>query len=206
MPGCFQSKVSKGPPILASSRPNPFTISLSRQFTQGVNVTTDADPKTLVFRQLEVGGWSVPTVSFAAVARPPIRLQVGGEIINEFTDKTDKKREWKRRLASEVKLMRGNTPWDPCDNYAISLALKFCPGYHGGGGQRWDVENFIKPIIDAIAAGLFCAAQTDPSMINSWNFDDSNFTTLLIHRLPDTADRDAEGTAMFISAAQFTNR
>ena len=162
-------------------------------------MTTAADPKTLVFRQREIGGWSVPTVSFTSMVRVPICLRVGGEIVNEFTDKTAKKLEWKRRLASEVKLMRGDTPWDSGDDYAISLALKFYPGYHGGSAQRLDVENFIKPIIDAIAAGLFCDTHTDTSKIERWDFGDSNFNTLFVHRFPDTGDPEAEGIATYIS-------
>ena len=65
-------------------------------------------------------------------------------------------------LASEVKASRGEEPWDSDDHYAISLALRFHPGYHGGANQDLDVEKFIKPIIDAIAAGLFCDPQDGP--------------------------------------------
>ena len=43
-----------------------------------------------------------------------------------------------------------------------------------------DVDNFVKPIIDALAAGLFCDPQIDPNNIPHWNYDDSNFNTLLI--------------------------
>ena len=165
---------------------------------RGVNTGTIANRKTLVFRHQEIGGWSVPTASFVSVARDPIALAVAGRIANQVDD-AERKREWKRHLASEVKQIRGDTPWDSSDNYAISLALKFCPGNHGH--QPLDAENFLKPIIDAIAAGLFCDTLTDPATIESWDFDDSNFNTLLVHRLPDTADAAAEGIAAFVSAA-----
>ena len=165
-------------------------------------MTTGPYSKPLIFCQREFKGWYVPTVSFTSTVRDPVALQVTGEIINEFTEKATKKAEWKRSIASEVKAMRGDAPWDPRDNYAISLALKFCPDNHGH--QRLDVENYVTPIVDAIAAGLFCDRSADPFTIEYWNFDDSNFDTLLIHRLPDSDDPAAEGIAMYVSATKLT--
>ena len=101
-------------------------------------------------------------------------------------------------MTCKVKQERGDGPWDPGHEYAISLALRFHPGYHGG--RTLDVENFIKPILDGIAAGIFCNASTDPSTINRWNFDDSNFNTLLVHRLPDTGVPRGEGVSIFVAA------
>ena len=64
-----------------------------------------------------------------------------------------------------------------------------------------DVENFTKPVVDAIAAGLFCEEQKDPKDIATWNYDDSNFNTLLIHRLPDAAEPEDEGIVISVSSS-----
>lgn len=154
----------------------------------------------IVYRQREVGGWTVPTVSFSSTARDALGLQISGGIVNSVTDNKAKLRSWKRHLACEIKSKRGDSPWEPSDDYAISLALGFHPGHHGGPAQSLDVENFIKPILDAVAAGLFCDNQTDPSTIDKWDFDDSNFNTLLVRRLPDIDDPSAEGIALFVAA------
>ena len=85
-----------------------------------------------VYERREVGGWTVPTIEFISPARRPLGLQVAGEIVNEFTGSTSKKKDWKWRLTSEVKLQRGDEPWKSDADYAISLSLRFHPGYHGG--------------------------------------------------------------------------
>ena len=105
---------------------------------------------------------------------------------------------WKIQIASVVKAQRGHDAWDSSRNFAITLALRFCPALHGY--QNLDVENFIKPIIDALAAGLFCNPEIEPSTIPRFDFDDSNFNTLLIQRLPDVSRREDEGVAIFVSA------
>ena len=69
-----------------------------------------------------------------------------------------------------------------------------------GNQKNLDVENFIKPVIDALAAGLFCDPDQDPQEIAKWGFDDSNFRTLLIHRLDDATRRDDEGVAISVSS------
>ena len=64
-----------------------------------------------------------------------------------------------------------------------------------------DVENFVKPVVDGLAAGLFCDNDTDPNHIELWNYDDSNFNTLLIHRLEDARRPEDEGIAISISSS-----
>ena len=91
-------------------------------------------------------------------------------------------------------------PWDLGDNYAISLAFRFYSGFHGGLRQGLDVENFIKPVLDAVAAGLFCDTETDPREIKKWGFNDSNFNTLFIHRLPNALESKEEGVAVNVSS------
>lgn len=155
---------------------------------------------TLGLEQRAVGGWSVPAVRFADEARG-LELRVSGEIVNSITTSRrakDAQLEWKRRIASEVREARGGEPWDAGQRYAISLALRFCPAPHGN--RPLDVENFVKPVLDGLAAGLFSPPGQDPRAIERFNYDDSNFSTLFIHRLPDAARPDDEGVAISVSA------
>lgn len=151
----------------------------------------------LILRQQNIGGWEVPVLEFTNPARAALRLPVTGTIINSITERKESLQNWKVKIASEVKAARA-TPWNPRNDYAITLSLSFHPANHGN--RDLDVENFVKPIIDALAAGLFCDPQTDPNSISLWNFDDSNFNTLLIHRLPNADARDKEGIAICVSA------
>ena len=80
----------------------------------------------------------------------------------------------------------------------IGFSFNISSGWHGH--TPLDVENFLEPVVDALAAGLFCENQTDPYDIDRWHYDDSNFNTLLIHRLSDAHDRQSEGIAIFVSA------
>ena len=76
--------------------------------------------------------------------------------------------------------------------------MSFHPRTHGN--RDLDVENFIKPVLDGLAAGLFCENDTDPQGIDQFNYDDSNFNTLLIHRLDNAPTADLEGIAVFVSS------
>lgn len=153
---------------------------------------------TLGLERRAVGGWSVPAVRFADEARG-LELRISGEIVNSITERKDAQLEWKRRIASEVRDARGGGLWDAGQRYAISLALRFCPATHGN--QPLDVENFVKPVLDGLAAGLFSPPGQDPRAIERFNYDDSNFSTLFIHRLPDAARPDDEGVAISVSVA-----
>ena len=155
----------------------------------------------LEYRLTEIGGWSAPTVEFGVAARRRLVRLVRGEIINSITTSPSgkrKQRDWKVSVAAKIKASRGDTPWTPSDEYAVTLCMRFFPGYHGN--RPLDVENFIKPVLDAVAAGLFCSDDTDPETIEHWGYDDSNFRTLLIHRFPDTSDPHEEGVAIVVSA------
>ena len=151
----------------------------------------------LILRQQNIGDWTVPSLEFTTPARAALRLPVTGTIINSVTERKESLQAWKVKIASEVKAVR-ETPWNPGDDYAITLSFSFHPANHGN--RRMDVDNFVKPIIDALAAGLFCDPQIDPNNIPHWNYDDSNFNTLLIHRLPDATAPDKEGIAICASA------
>jgi hypothetical protein len=78
----------------------------------------------------------------------------------------------------------------------VTLGLSFHPGSHGN--QSLDVENFIKPTLDAVAAGLFSANSVSLETLSRWHHDDSNFNHLLIHRLGDARDSSSEGGALFV--------
>lgn len=156
----------------------------------------------LTFTQQQIGKWRAPTIEFPSAKNAPLCLPIQGYIANNFpTTDTGKERlkAWKPIIASEVKAARGAFAWDASDEFAISLAFSFNinSGWHGY--IPLDVENFIKPVIDALAAGLFCRNATDPHRIAKWDYDDSNFNTLLIHRLPDAATRADEGIAVCVS-------
>lgn len=152
---------------------------------------------TLALSQRTVDGWSVPVVRLADEARG-LELRVSGEIVNSITERKDAQLDWKRRIASEVRDARGGGPWDAGQRYAISLALRFCPALHGN--RALDVENFVKPVLDGLAAGLFSPPEQDPRLIRRFDYDDSNFSTLFIHCLPDAARPDGEGVVISVSA------
>ena len=155
----------------------------------------------LALRSRDIGGWQLPTLEFAADEARLLCAPVYGVIGNSVPTSPRGKAvhaRWKVQVASHVKEARGEHPWQAGDSYAITVGFSFHMPSHGN--QKLDVENFVKPTIDALAAGLFCHAQENPQDIQLWNYDDSNFTTLLIHRLPDAVSREAEGAAIAVSS------
>ena len=186
---------------------SPSLRFFSRLTREGVGKTLNqvytCFRRVLLFHQTRnISGWEVPTVAFDSPVRDPLALLVLGEVLNEFTSNARKKRDWKLQVAEAVKEARGTGPWDPGDDYAISLAFRFHPGFHGVPNRSLDVENFVKPVLDAVAAGLFCAPDILPDAIPRWDYDDSNFSTLFVHRLPATPDSGAGGVAVFVSSGQ----
>lgn len=156
---------------------------------------------TLTLERRTVGGWSVPAVRFADEERG-LELRVSGEIVNSITTSQrakDAQLAWKREIAAQVAAVRGDGPWDPGRRYAVSLAMRFCTALHGNRSD-FDVENFVKPVLDGLAAGLFCPPEQNPRAIGRFGYDDSGFGTLFIHRLPDAAHPDGEGVAIRVSA------
>ena len=147
-----------------------------------------------------IGRWSVAAVSFANETRR-LRVPVIGYIANSiYTSPIGKQKliKWKERVAGAVKAKRGPRSWNPSCHYAISIGFSFYLRTHGN--SELDVENYIKPTVDALAAGLFCENDQDVSSIKRFDFDDSNFRFLFIHRLPDALSADEEGTAISVSA------
>ena len=155
------------------------------------------------FKQRQIGEWRVSTIEFSNAKSAPLCLPIKGYIANFVPPESDvgKMRSslWKPLIASEVKDARGASAWNASSEFAISLAFSFNTNSGWHGRRPLDVENFVKPVVDAIAAGLFCCKSTDPRSIAKWCYDDSNFKTLLIHRLPDAETRCDEGIAVCVS-------
>ena len=155
----------------------------------------------LLFEYRKIGPWTIPTIELEG-ATLSLQQHVSGTIINSITDSQqgrDRQQDWKVSVASEVKKVRGTAAWNPSGVFAISLGLSFYLPSHGNQ-KNLDVENFIKPIIDALAAGLFCDPGRDPQEITEWKYDDSNFRTLLVHRLDDATRSENEGVSISVSS------
>ncbi len=150
-------------------------------------------------KKLTIGLWHVATVVFVA-EKKSLALSVNGIIGNSVADSNRGKQrqvDWKKNIATNVKERRGPTAWEASGHYAISIGFSFCMKEHGN--QPLDVENFLKPTIDALAAGLFCSNEQDIAKIERYNYDDSGFRHLFVHRLDDTADASAEGIGIYVS-------
>ena len=154
----------------------------------------------LIYSERAIGSIIAPTLAFA-VAQRSLSVAVDGYIVNSITENKTRLNDWKIQVASEVKDTRGGAQWDAKAKFAISIGFRFNTNSGWHGYTPLDVENFLKPVVDALAAGLFCDNATDPRGISLWNYDDSNFDTLLIHRLPDAPRRDGEGVAICVSAS-----
>ena len=127
--------------------------------------------------------------------------QAIGAIGNSITTSQQGKRrtaEWKITVARAVRAARpAKVPRQP-ERYSITIGISFHLPTHGN--RELDIENFMKPTLDAIACGLYCADDLDLASVARWHFDDARFAHLLVHRLPDAESADQEGAAIFISA------
>jgi hypothetical protein len=104
---------------------------------------------------------------------------------------------WKLNVAAVTRAGR-SAAWRPGDVFAITIGYSFHLPSHGN--RYLDIENFLKPTLDAVAAGLFCDDATDLATLARWDYDDSNFAHLLAHRLPWAPSADKEGAEIFVSA------
>lgn len=139
-------------------------------------------------------------IEFENQVRTLRAVHIRGTIINSITEHKNKLLSWKQTVASAIKGARCDGPWDPAHTCAVTLEFWFHPANHGH--QKLDVENFIKPVLDAVAAGLFVSDATDIAGIQHWNFDDSNFRSLLIRRCPDPPSVDCESVRVSVSAQE----
>lgn len=160
----------------------------------------------LVVKALEVGRWKMPAVVFEAedlnVAFAAIGI-VGNSIPTSASGKA-RLSEWKATVAAAAKAGRGSRPLSTEWTYAVSAGFSFNQAAHGS--QTLDVENFLKPTFDALAAGLFCSPAQDPRAIPRYNFDDSGFRYLFAHRLPDATDARDEGVGIVVSVQKQATR
>lgn len=105
--------------------------------------------------------------------------------------------EWKRHIATQIHSSKTQL-FDPKSFYAITIGMRFHPPTHGN--QDFDLDNYSKPILDAIAAGLFSDDGADLSILTTYNqFDDSNFRHIYLERLPDAKLPNEESVAIFVS-------
>ncbi len=74
--------------------------------------------------------------------------------------------------------------------------MRFCPPTHK---NKLDAENYLKPLLDGIAAGLFCNENEDVNKLENSKYDDSNFLSLYVERLPNTTRVNEEGVIVTIS-------
>ena len=146
-----------------------------------------------------IGRWDVAVIQFVNNARQ-LEIPVVGEIANSIpTSRIGKQRlvDWKQNVAGTLKACRGADSWDPSNHYAISIGFSFCLQAHGN--RELDVENFAKPTIDALAAGLFCTNDQEISAIERYDYDDSNFRYLFLHRLDNAVSPAEEGVGINVS-------
>jgi len=157
----------------------------------------------LALTSITIGSWQMVAVTFQSPSEL-VAVPVIGVIGNSVTTSPLGKQrllQWKKQVAVTIRQHRGATPWKTSWQYALSVGFSFYPRIHGN--QALDVENFLKPSFDALAAGLFCDEATDIAKLQRYNYDDSNFRRLFVYRLPDARTELEEGAAFCISARKY---
>ena len=148
---------------------------------------------------VSVGEWTLPVLA-AVSGLSPLSLLVRGAIGNSITTSVSgakRTADWKRSVCTAVHGERGRAPWQSRATFGVTLGFRFAPSLHGGGDL--DVENYVKPTVDAIAAGLFLPSDGDPCAVGRYAYDDSGFRHMLIHRLPDAERESDEGVAIHVA-------
>ena len=116
--------------------------------------------------------------------------------------KRDKYHCWKLSVACAVKETRKHRRC-PAHRYAITLQFRFCERQHPD--HEGDLDNYVKPVLDGLAAGLFLCNDKDPRELprGKWTkaegVDDSGFRTLLIRHLYVNS-KEEEGVRIFVSS------
>lgn len=108
------------------------------------------------------------------------------EVVNSVVDKekTELLRAWKLKIAETVRAERSQ-PAHPASS-VISIAFLMCPSNHGN--RAFDIENFVKPVVDGTAMGLWGdieRVRADPNA--RFDADDSIFRSIYLedHRVPN---------------------
>ncbi|MYA50814.1 MAG: RusA family crossover junction endodeoxyribonuclease [Chloroflexi bacterium] len=128
-------------------------------------------------------------------------------IVRNFVPSSAQKhalQRWKVQVATAVKAERGGEPWSSEDDYVVMLEYGFHLPSHWN--QHLDVENYVKPVLDGLAAGLFCSTDRELADIRIWNYPDHNFRTLLIHRLPHVQSEYEESVDISVWNRQSWNQ
>ncbi len=119
------------------------------------------------------------------------------EVVNSVVDskRSETLRAWKLKVATTVRENR-RFETDPIPA-VISVAFMMCSENHGG--RDYDIENFVKPVIDGVAMGLWGnldAVRNDPSL--RFDADDSVFSSIYLQNCPVTLP-DAEGVYIVVA-------
>ncbi|MGD9631844.1 MAG: hypothetical protein AB7G28_08280 [Pirellulales bacterium] len=155
----------------------------------------------LQFEVREVDGWRLPVIRIVDAdmeIAASARRVIGNSVYGSPSGKLNLAR-WKVAVAKAVISQRGSMELSGPRSFAVTVGFSFYPPAHGNG--EFDIENFLKPTLDAVAGGLF-----EENMeiiwndVTRWHYNDSVFHSLLVHRLQDADFHDAEGAAIFVSA------
>ena len=158
----------------------------------------DVIPRVPLYTVRMVPGWGrVPTVQLDGETRALV-VAVRGVVRNSIPNTAPGRaalHEWKRLVTRQVGGRRGERPWSPHDEYAVSLGLRFHLPNHWN--REVDVDNYCKPVLDAVAAGLF---DPEPDGVTRWRgYPEHRFRTLLVHRLRDGSYPAQEGAVIVVS-------
>ena len=93
------------------------------------------------------------TESSGATARLGQPAGVKGPIINSVTKHTKRLRAWKEKVACAVKAERGG---DWCSHHLYAVTLQFCFRERQNPAHEGDLDNYVKPVLDGLAAGSSC--------------------------------------------------
>jgi hypothetical protein len=148
-----------------------------------------------------IGIWNLSVVVFSNEARRiliPVHAIIGNSITTSSKGKNTSL-DWKRAVASAAKKARGPKPLEPSAVYSISGGFAFHPRSHAN--RTLDVENYLKPAFDGLAAGLFCDNDEDCHSLSRFAYDDSGFRYLFAYRLPDASAASEEGVAIVVSVS-----
>jgi len=152
----------------------------------------------------QVGLWPMDAVAFGSERRH-IAFTIHG-IIGNSVPTTPSGRavllKWKRTVAAAAKQARGSVPLDPRWVYSISAGFSFYMPSHGNQGL--EVENFLKPTFDGLAAGLFCDPAVDCLQLERFGYDDTGFKYLFVYRLSDASVASDEGVGFVVSIQDAT--
>ncbi len=144
----------------------------------------------------QIGPWKLPVLIFSSTTWHASASVLGliGNSITTSKIGADRTRNWKIAVAKTLFAARSAVVWPTQCRFAVTVGFSFHVPSHGNR-----LLNFLKPTLDALAAGLFAPNDTTLDTLARWDFDDSRFNHLLVHRLQDAPFRTNEGAALFAS-------